>query len=276
MKCGNGLAYKIAPVTLSQASQTWRPKICFETKQGRYLVKIANTRAEFEATIRLRSEVFLREFAGKSDLDEIDIEERDQEADFLIIKDSVDGNVLACYRLISSHYSKEFYSNSEFSIQGFLKTPGHKLELSRACIRADKRTSGIFLHLLWKGLITYIQMSKSSFLFGCSSIPYLKLPELVNVYQSLREIDAFSEDYGVQPHAEYRIVDMGGILRFGSRPDREEKVPLPPLLMGYIKAGALVHGAPAFDQDFNCLDLFTILNFDREPSAFLKKYLDAQ
>ncbi|MBC7532516.1 MAG: GNAT family N-acetyltransferase [Oligoflexus sp.] len=279
MRFDRNLALKLPlPPDLDSYLDQWQPKINFELKQSRYLIKTAQTAQEFEDTIRLRSEVFLKEFAGKNGDDLLDIEDRDSEADFLIIKDAVTQEIYASYRLICSDFSDNFYSKSEFSIDDFLTHPGKKLELSRACVRADKRSSGIFLHLLWRGLIEYIRVSGSRYLFGCSSIQYLKLPELVSVYQSLNRLDAISEDYGIKPLPHYSILDLQGLLK--CRPAIHEagktvaELPLPPLLMGYVKAGAKVYGAPAYDQDFGCLDLFTVLDFQNLNAVFVKRYLN--
>ncbi|RZA25032.1 MAG: GNAT family N-acetyltransferase [Proteobacteria bacterium] len=270
----SNLAYASPSYALPKAFFDWKPKILFEIKQGRYLIKTAETREEFLATIQLRTDVFLKEFAAK-EIDELDIDDIDKEADFLIVKDTLSGEVLASYRLICSKFSQTFYSQSEFSLKNFLSSPGHKLELSRACIRADKRTSGIFLHLLWKGLTKYIQMSEASHLFGCSSVQTLRLPEIVSVYHALRQMDALSQDFAVKPLAGFRMVDIKGLLKLSpALIESETEVDLPPLLMGYIKAGAKVHGEPAYDHDFKCLDLFTILDCDKEPTPFMKRYLE--
>ncbi|RYZ55609.1 MAG: GNAT family N-acetyltransferase [Proteobacteria bacterium] len=276
MRYDQNLALKLPePSILDAYLEIWRPKICFEMKQSRYIIKTAQTAEEFEDTIRLRSEVFLKEFAGKTDEDRLDIEDRDSEADFLIIKDAVSSEIYASYRLISSNFSDNFYSKSEFSIEEFLGSEGKKLELSRACVRADKRSSGIFLHLLWRGLIEYIRLSGSRYLFGCSSIQYLKLPELVNVYQSLAKLDAISKDYSVRPLPDYSILELDGLMNRSMKSEGKpiDELPLPPLLLGYIKAGAKVYGAPAYDQDFGCLDLFTVLDFENLNALFLKRYL---
>ncbi len=275
MRFDRNLAVQLPfPSALDTYLDHWQPKIAFEMKQSRYIIKTAQSAQEFEDTIKLRSEVFLREFAGKTGDDLLDIEDRDCDADFLIIKDAVTSEIYASYRLICSEFSSNFYSRSEFSLGSFLKSPGRKLELSRACVRADKRSSGIFLHLLWRGLIEYIKLSGSRYLFGCSSIQYLKLPDLVSVYQTLDKLDAISQDYGIKPLPAYSILDLQGLLKSSIGSNSKVALPLPPLLLSYVKAGAKVYGAPAYDQDFGCLDLFTVLDFENLNALFVKRYLN--
>lgn len=270
MQPNTGLAYALPKINLARISRQWRPKIRFEIPSGRYIIKTAQTEEEFEATIRLRSEVFLREFAGLSQSDEVDVDDIDLDADFLIVKDQRSEEVLACYRLISSRFADNFYSQSEFSLNDFLRSEGNKLELSRACIRADKRSSGIFLHLLWKGLTKYILLSDATHLFGCSSVQSIRLPEIVSIYHSLNEMSALSTQFNVTPHSPMDIIETKRLLRIPT----SEKAELPPLLMGYLKAGAKIHGEPAYDHEFRCLDLFTVLDCKRTPTAFFQKYVE--
>ncbi len=273
MSMAQNLAYQNAPSNLSDIFLTWQPKVRFALNQGRYTIKTAENSQEFEATIRLRTKVFLEEFAGKSVQSELDIDAIDRQADFLIIIDNESGETIASYRLISSLFSDEFYSQSEFNLRDFLSHPGIKLELSRACIRADKRNSGIFLHLLWKGLAEYIRRTNARYLFGCSSVQTLKLPEIVALYHKLRGLSALSTEHNIKPLGSYDLIDSKTLLRLNARPE-QESLNLPPLLMGYLKAGALIHGEPAYDHDFQCLDLFTILDCKQNPNAFLSRYLD--
>ncbi len=268
------LAYQASSAQLSDIFLSWQPKVRFALNQGRYTIKTAQTSEELEATIRLRTKVFFEEFAGKDSNNELDIDWIDLHADFLIIVDNTSGETLATYRLISSLYSSSFYSQSEFFLESFLNTRDSKLELSRACIRADKRNSGIFLHLLWKGLAEYIRLTKARYLFGCSSVQTLKLPELIGLYHQLEDEQGLSQDFAIKPLPNYDLIKSSSFLRLERRADFTS-IDLPPLLAAYRKAGAKIHGEPAYDADFQCLDLFTILDCSEEPTAFLRRYLEA-
>lgn len=259
----------------------WRAHVPFELQQSRYTIKTAQTQDEFNQVIQLRTKVFLEEFAGQEQGQKIDWEERDRDADFLIIKDTASQEVLASYRLICSRFSNDFYSLSEFSLGDFLQRSGHKLELSRACVRADKRNSGIFVHLLWRGISEYVQRAEARYLFGCSSIQIFDLKQLLTIYRYLKQEGAWAEDLAVKPLPAYQLLDIESLLRSGKMKEpREASVlnerSLPPLLMAYLKAGAQVYGSPAFDEDFSCLDLFTVLDFDRLSEGHARKYMAIQ
>lgn len=258
--------------------EAWQAKVPLAIKQGAYLVKVADCLEEFRQVIELRTEVFVREFAGKASGSAdagLDFEPIDLQSDFLIIKCQKTNDVLASYRLISSEFSQEFYSSSEFTIEEFLKTTDRKLELSRACVRADKRSSGIFVHLLWRGIAEYSARTEARYLFGCSSIQTLDLRQLIAVYRYLQSEKALDPSFGVAPRDAYKIIDINGLLTFsrGKVAESDSSQLLPPILLGYLRAGARVYGAPAFDQDFNCLDLFTILDFQQLSGAHARKYV---
>ena len=258
----------------TRTAEVFRAHVEFELKQSRYIIKTAQTQAEFEQVIALRTAVFLEEFAGKDPSHLRDIEDRDLTSDFIIIKDAVSQEVLGSYRMICSQFSQDFYSQSEFEIDDFLDRPGIKLELSRACVRADKRSSGIFVHLLWRGISEYVQRCGARYLFGCSSIQSLDLRQLLGIYRYLRGEGSWGTDFSVRPHPAYHVLDLEGILSVGkpdAMPVSERNIP--PLLMGYLRAGARVYGGPAYDEDFGCLDLFTVLDFERLSEAHSRKYM---
>ncbi|HYX35239.1 MAG TPA: GNAT family N-acyltransferase [Oligoflexus sp.] len=253
---------------------SWKAKVPIHLEQARYIIKTADSAEEFRQVIDLRSAVFIEEFAGKTGSRRMDLEARDQAADFLIIQDRDTREVLASYRLLCSDFTDDFYSCSEFMIDSFLQSDGKKLELSRACVRPDKRSKGIFVHLLWRGLAAYSAAVGSRYLFGCSSVQSLDLRHLVQVYQYLHQSGCLDDRFPVQPISGYSIIDKEGLLALvmKSVSSLGESL-LPPILAGYLKAGARIYGAPAFDQDFQCLDLFTVLDFDRLSEAHGRKYM---
>jgi putative hemolysin len=82
------------------------------------------------------------------------MDEFDLRCDHLIIQDAASREVIGTYRVNASTYSRNFYSNKEFHLDNFLRSPGCKLELGRACIHKDYR-NGRVLSLLWKGIVMY-------------------------------------------------------------------------------------------------------------------------
>jgi putative hemolysin len=182
--------------------------------------------------------------------------------------------IVGTYRLICSRFSKTFYSETEFSLGQFLSRPGVKLELSRACIDRDYR-DGMVIALLWRGLVQYSQEVKANMLFGCASIRSMDTLEVANIYHYLNSKSFLSEEHQIQPLPSYvmpgfeasrlEVQQNGGNVEEG-------KSLIPPLLNSYLRAGAKVFGAPALDQSFQCVDLFTVLQLDEMSRLFERRY----
>jgi putative hemolysin len=49
---------------------------------------------------------------------------------------------------------------------------------------------------------------------------------------------------------------------------------LPPLIRSYIQAGAKFYGAPAWDEEFQCFDLFTVLDVEQLDDRFRSRFFD--
>ncbi|MES2963689.1 MAG: GNAT family N-acetyltransferase, partial [Bdellovibrionota bacterium] len=149
--------------------QNFEPNVTFEFERGHYVVKTAENGAELEECLKLRFEVFHREYMNKKRTIGVDIDKLDEICDHLVIRDRRSGKVIGTYRLNSSKYTDTFYSSSEFNMARLLDIQGTKLELGRACIDKDHR-NGVIVALLWRGIAEYIQRTETKVLFGCGSI----------------------------------------------------------------------------------------------------------
>ncbi|MBK6046164.1 GNAT family N-acetyltransferase, partial [Streptomyces sp. MBT55] len=56
-------------------------------------------------------------------------------------------------------------------------------------------------------------------------------------------------------------------------PEAGSRADLPPLLRGYLRLGAQVCGAPAYDPDFNVADLYVLLSLRRTDPRYLRHFL---
>jgi|CXWL01.1.fsa_nt_gi putative hemolysin len=50
---------------------------------------------------------------------------------------------------------------------------------------------------------------------------------------------------------------------------------MPPLLKGYLRSGALVGGAPYWDEQFNCADLLLHLDLSTIEARYARRFLGA-
>lgn len=239
-------------------------QISFETP--RYTLHTATRRSELLQAFQLRQALFL----GNDGDGTIDTDEFDYLCDHLVIQERESGDVVGTYRLLSSEWSHKFYSQGEFRLEGFLASPGVKLELGRACIHPDHR-NGVVIDLLWKGIGRYAQLTKASCLFGCSSVKTISKYVASGLYAHMRSQNLVGDTHGIRPTAPHCM----GIVDGDSGMDAEEvKQHLPPLLRSYFSAGARVHGPPAVDEPFDCIDFLTVLELDKVSPSFARRYFN--
>lgn len=237
---------------------------------GDFRVETATNPRQLIQVLQLRHEIFIEEWQGRKELTGLDVDKYDFTADHLLIIDKRTEETIGTYRLLMSDFAPQFYSESEFDLTEFLKSPGRKLELGRACVKASRR-DGHTIDLLWKGLTQYIEMTKTEFLFGCSSIKSINSASISGLYRRLHDEEYWSDDYFVRPVPDYRFPDFPAVAApVLSVADRRELVP--PLLRSYLHAGAKVYGWPALDRDFACTDLLTILDWGRLNPKFKSRY----
>ena len=250
--------------------RNFQPKIRVQFDKGNFTVKTVENWGELEQVLRLRHEVFHKEFIGQTLPLGLDFDRYDSLGDHLVILDRESGKIVGTYRLICSKFAQNFYTASEFNLGQFLEQPGVKLELSRACIHKDYR-DGIVISLLWRGLVQYIQQSQAAFLFGCASIRSMDVAEVQTIYQYLGSKDFLSDELGVCPVPSYSMPGWTMPLAAGEGVETGKAL-IPPLLNSYLRAGAKVFGAPALDSAFRCVDLFTVLKMDKITPLFERRY----
>lgn len=253
--------------------RAFQPKVRLQFEKGSYIIKTVENWSELEQVLRLRHEVFHREFMNKKLPLGMDMDRFDPVGDHLVIVDKESGKIVGTYRLISSAYSQTFYSQSEFALDSFLAIPGTKLELSRACIHRDYR-DGMVIALLWRGLVQYIQQVKASYLFGLASIRSMDGAEVGSIYRYLQSKSFMSGEFGIEPVGSYRMPGFyDAVAKLpADLPEDKGKALIPPLLNSYLRAGAKVYGAPALDVSFQCVDFLTILRMEELSKLFERKY----
>lgn len=240
-------------------------------ESDQYIVETAMTPNRLLKALELRHEVFIEEWQGRRLADGLDVDAFDFSADHLLITDKDLNAVVGTYRLICSRSAPVFYSSSEFNLDQFLRQPGVKLELGRACVHSSFRSGGA-IDLLWKGLARYIETVRADYLFGCSSLKTMRADVVASLLQALREQNQWSDTFEVRPHADYafpNLVQTAGPALGAA----ERKALLPPLLRSYLNAGAGVYGWPALDLDFGCTDLLTILNWHELHPRFRARFV---
>lgn len=249
----------------------FRPKIYFDIEMEKYRIKTAENISELYSVFVLRYQNFIDSKKGIIKYFHLDVDEYDFGSDHIIIMDKTKKNkIVGTYRVRTSVFNDSLYSESEFNLDEFKKLPGIKMELGRACIDPLYR-NGTTIDLLWKGIAKYSMAVNARYLCGCSSIKTQCPQESLEFLQYFRQIGVYSADHSIIPHSQFNMN-----LDDQAKCELELDKKLPPLLKTYIKAGAKVYGHPALDRDFECIDFFTILDFNQLTPVYHKRYYAAK
>jgi len=246
----------------SAVPEHFSQKISVFIDNGNFIIKTAENSHDLHKVLRLRHEVFYREMLNIALPGEIDMDSYDNRSDHLMIIDKNTDALAGTYRFNSNLFSNDFYSAGEFDISKIIMVPGVKLELGRACIAREYR-SGHALMLLWTGLNEYIRASRADYVFGCSSVKTTNFKKAALIFAYLRERHYSDDELRVFPREKHRIKNFNLLLEeTGDLSDEQKTVArkfLPPLVSGYLTAGAVICGEPVYDDEFKCVDFLTCL-----------------
>jgi putative hemolysin len=241
----------------------FKAKINLNIEVGSYVIKTAETQKELVESFRLRHEVFNQEFRGIEG-NGLDFDKFDYYFDHLIIVHKESKKIIGTYRVNCSKFSKESYTALEFDLQKlFSENEGPFLELGRACIHKDYR-KGSIISLLWRGIAEYMNLSEAKILFGCSSLKINNAREAALVHKYLMAQGLVTDKYHCQPTKKFTMPDLANWFGYFGKGLSEKQIEeaeslMPSLLKSYMKLGAMVACEPAFDEEFDCIDLLTVL-----------------
>lgn len=234
---------------------------------ARCSLRLASTRDEIRLAQRLRWIVFAEEQGAQLDTPEpgYDIDELDEHCQHLIVT-AASGAVVGTYRLLTADAARAaggYYSQGEFDLGGLLRSDRKLLEIGRSCVLPEYRT-GSTIALLWSGIAEYLIASGHDALIGCASIPLMHAPAAgAYLARFLARSHAAPSELGVVPR---QCLPSGA-----DAPD--VSIPVPPLLKGYLRSGAVVCGEPCWDPDFNCADLFLYLGIEQLAGRYARRFL---
>ena len=251
-------------------------------------VRLAETDHEVEAAQRLRYHVFYEEMTAVPS-DEMrntgrDFDRFDDVCDHLLVVDrSVvddDGQpaVVGTYRLtrdVDAARAGGFYTASEYDIGPMLRgfEGSRLLELGRSCVLKEYRTKPGAMQLLWRGVMVYNARFASDVMFGCASFSGTDPKALALPLSYLYHFHLSPQEMRVHADAS-RYVDMN--LMAKEAIDAKEAIhKLPPLLKGYVRAGAWIGDGAVIDWQFGTTDVFICVPMsiidDRYRSRFQMK-----
>lgn len=237
-------------------------------KKPAYKIIWASTPGEVKEAQRLRYKVFAEEMGAHlpQNPDRLDIDEFDAYCDHLLIRDQDSLKVVGTYRVLPPHKAKEIgrlYSDSEFDLSRIDHLRPKLVELGRSCVHHDYR-SGAVIMALWSGLAQYMQKNGYEIMLGCASIPMTDGGHFAaSLYNSLGNDQMAPTEFHAFPRLPLPLDRLNGGL----------DVQPPPLIKGYLKLGAKICSAPAWDPDFNTADLLTMLRLSEINPRYAKHFL---
>lgn len=230
------------------------------------IAKWAQTPSELLAIQRLRAEVFGKEYGISFDGPQgIDTDRLDLYCEHLMVYDVANSCVVATTRVLDAENAKAaggFYSANEFDVTAITNLQGRVLELGRTCVDPEYR-SGAAITVLWSALADYLMANNFNYLIGCASISLSDGGyNFANIMPSLRENYFVAPELRVSPNREL-IIEAAS----------QQKVVMPPLLKAYLKMGCKIGGEACWDPEFNCADVFVLLDVAALSARYAMRFL---
>ncbi len=236
-------------------------------EQPRFAVSIAESSAEVEEAQRLRWRVFVEEQGAHPEPGEpgVEADRFDPYCHHLIVRDLELGLAVGTYRVLTAIQARRlggFYTEQEFDLCGLSQHRRQIVEIGRSCVHPDYR-SGVVIAMLWAGLASLIRGSDARFVIGCGSVSMSDGGvEAASVYWKLSADHMCEPPYRMAPRNPLSIDEI----------EIDASVKPPPLIKGYLRAGAEIAGAPAVDNAFGTADLPIVLTLDRLSPRYARHF----
>jgi putative hemolysin len=220
---------------------------------------------------RLRHQVFATELGARlpKTVPGHDIDLFDDYCEHLLVRDSASGQVIGTYRVLTPVQAKRAgstYSDTEFDLTRLRGLRSRMVELGRSCVHADHRHGGVIM-ALWGALFEFMDRNRLDTMIGCASIPMLHNglvtgDAAASIWHQLRQTHLADIQFHVRPRLPLPVEEL----------DAHLPIEPPALIKGYLRLGAKVLGAPAWDPDFNTADLPMLMRTADLPQRYRKHF----
>jgi putative hemolysin len=233
-----------------------------------FSVQITTRPEEVREAQRLRWQVFAEEMGAHLMTPEqgLDIDLYDAFCEHLVVRDTQNGQVVGTYRILTPEAATSvgsYYSDQEFDLVRLQHLRPRMVELGRSCVHPDYR-SGSVITLLWLGLAEFMQKRGYDTLMGCASIGMQDGGHNATaIWNAIKDKHLAPPEWRVFPRCALPLAAL----------DSAVSPAIPPLIKGYLRAGALVAGEPAWDPDFNTADLLLLLPMKNLSPVYARHFL---
>jgi putative hemolysin len=237
-------------------------------------VSWAKHQDEVRAAQRLRFDVFAGEMGARlnTPIAGHDVDLFDNYCEHLLVRDQATQQVIGTYRVLTPVQAKRVgstYSDTEFDLTRLRSMRERMVELGRSCVHPDHRHGGVIM-ALWGALAEFMTRNQLDTMIGCASIPMLHNGVVsgdvaASIWRQLQASHLAPIEFHVRPRLPLPVEQL----------DSSLQVEAPALIKGYLRLGAKVLGAPAWDPDFNSADLPMLMRIADLPSRYRKHFLGA-
>jgi putative hemolysin len=255
---------------LHQVSQQARSGAAGE--RGGIEVGWAKHQDEVRAAQRLRFNIFAGEMGARlnTKVPGHDVDLFDDYCEHLLVRDQATNEVIGTYRVLTPAQARRIgstYSDLEFDLTRLRSLRERMVELGRSCVHPEHRHGGVIM-ALWGALAEFMVRNQLDTMIGCASIPMLHNgvvsgDEAASIWRQVSKTHLAPIEYQVRPRLPLPVNQLNG----------ELDVEPPALIKGYLRLGAKVLGAPAWDPDFNSADLPMLMRIQDLPSRYRKHFL---
>ena len=256
------------------ARETVQPAARWAPEAPRLLASWARHDEEVRDAQRLRYRVFAEEMGASLPAHAnvpagLDVDRFDEYCEHLIVRtaetDKAPSEVVGTYRVLTpagAHQAGCLYSDGEFDLTTLDPYRHHLAELGRSCIAASWRTGGVIM-LLWTELVHFMTRNHLHKMVGCASVGMRDGGHVAaSLWEQLRHTHLSEPGLRVTPRLPLPVEELRCDLQ----------VEPPPLIKGYLKCGAKVLGAPAWDPDFGTADLPMMLDLKDLPASYRRRF----
>ena len=241
---------------------------------ARGAIEVAWARHEDEVrqAQRLRFDVFAAEMGARltTPIPGHDVDLFDDYCEHLLVRDAQSQQVIGTYRVLTPAQARRVggtYSDTEFDLTRLRSLRPRMVELGRSCVHRDHRHGGVIM-ALWGALAEFMVRNKLDTMIGCASIPMLHNGVVsghaaASIWQQLSRTHLAPIEYHVRPRLPLPVEQLQDDL----------EVEPPALIKGYLRLGAKVLGAPAWDPHFNTADLPMLMRIADLPPRYRKHFL---